>query len=145
MRKLDLSAGAINDTGGCWICGNRDGAHYHHIIPRAYGGTHGPQVRLCAVCHDGVHKVADQGLESARTVLPDVSGAALTCVKQLATIINKAKDVTGKDKNKAIVFSTRFNAATNRKLKQLVQATKQNQEAVVRLAIDELHRRLIGG
>ena len=51
----------------CWICGSRlntadpPGAascEDHHVVPRAYGGSNGPLVSLCASCHSKLHRLA---------------------------------------------------------------------------------------
>lgn len=42
----------------CWVCGERDGIHDHHVIPQAYGGVNGPQVTVCATHHTMIHTLA---------------------------------------------------------------------------------------
>lgn len=145
--KLDMSAGAINrrEDGTCWICCRVPGQERHHIIPRAYGGEHGPLVDLCGNHHKGgVHRLADEGLESLNAVFPDVSGPGLQVAKQCAIAIVKAKALVKGDANKTTVYSDRMPARTNRQLKALARAFKRPQTDVVRYAIAELHRRHFG-
>ena len=46
----------------CWICGTPFShdrqEERHHVIPRAYGGTNGPQVSLCDSHHSALHQIA---------------------------------------------------------------------------------------
>lgn len=46
----------------CWVCKQKFGHSVkqqdHHIIPRAYGGTDGPQVSLCSAHHTALHEIA---------------------------------------------------------------------------------------
>ena len=62
-EKLDFSMNHINSEDKCWICGSDLSLEYHHIIPRAYGGEHGPQVGLCADHHSAIHLLAESDLD----------------------------------------------------------------------------------
>mgnify|MGYP001780197283 FL=1 len=51
----------------CWVCKARlntadppghASCEDHHVVPRAYGGLHGPVVSLCASCHSKLHRLA---------------------------------------------------------------------------------------
>lgn len=43
----------------CVICLNVPSTpHMHHVIPQCYGGVDGPQVLLCASCHNDLHNQA---------------------------------------------------------------------------------------
>jgi len=46
----------------CWVCKQKFGhstkQQDHHIVPRAYGGTDGPQVSLCSAHNTALHEIA---------------------------------------------------------------------------------------
>ena len=46
----------------CWVCKRKFGHSIkqqdHHVVPRAYGGTDGPQVSLCSAHHTALHEIA---------------------------------------------------------------------------------------
>jgi microcompartment protein CcmL/EutN len=45
----------------CLICRRKGHLASHHVIPREFGGTHGPQVAICGSCHSGIHAAALDG------------------------------------------------------------------------------------
>lgn len=142
---LDLSPGAINDPGGCWVCGSKLNPEYHHIIPRAYGGEKGPQVRLCSIDHAAIDRAVSLGVNKVAQARPGLGADGLTRLAALAKLVISAAKATKGDPNKSIAFNDRFPAVTAKKLKALVRLTNSSQQAVVRQAINELHKKLIGG
>lgn len=60
----------------CCLCGGTVGIHSHHVIPRAYGGTDGECVDLCASHHNMVHTLANKlykTRDESTLQIPDVS------------------------------------------------------------------------
>lgn len=145
-EKLDFSMGHINSEGKCWICGSTLSLEYHHIIPRAYGGEHGPQVGLCADHHSAIHLLSESDIDKvgldALTIFKGLSKIGLTKAIELAIIIIRARHATKDDQNKTAVFMDRFPAKTRNQLKRLASYYKTNQKKVVRQAIEELHNRI---
>lgn len=58
VHGIDTGAKVVNDFGACALCYAQSSPEYHHILPVAFGGVDGPQIRLCADCHSSVHRVA---------------------------------------------------------------------------------------
>lgn len=82
----------------CWICTSPSSLHEHHIVPRAYGGSDGPTVTLCATCHNGIHHVADgrEEMTPDHWVKPDVIERATRLIN---TIIS-SRVIASKSDNK---------------------------------------------
>lgn len=60
----------------CWVCGCKDGLEGHHVCPRAYGGTNGPVVTLCGVCHSVLHKQSHKPKNNRKFTSKDIIQAA---------------------------------------------------------------------
>jgi hypothetical protein len=42
----------------CFVCDSMELVEDHHVIPRARGGSAGPEIPLCVLCHTKSHKYA---------------------------------------------------------------------------------------
>lgn len=82
----------------CWICLSPSSLHEHHIVPRAYGGSDGPTVTLCATCHNGIHHVADGRAD----MTPDhwVDNDVISRANKLVECIVNARVLASKSANK---------------------------------------------
>lgn len=87
----------------CWICEGTASLHNHHIIPQAYGGVDGPQVTLCASCHNGVHHVADGRID----MRPDYWATVSQIEKSntLIYLIQQARSIASGSDNKQITVT----------------------------------------
>lgn len=127
----------------CWVCatkfiGGQAMKEEHHMVPRAYGGLHGPTVTLCDTHHTLVHKVA-KVYGRHQTLVLHLSDHERTKVDHLAQIIVNAELKTKGDPNKAAVVTVELSGhqkAMVDKLKQVINVNSR--EAVLHEAISRL-------
>jgi 5-methylcytosine-specific restriction endonuclease McrA len=119
-HALNLNPGSSNSEGMCWVCGEINSLHSHHIIPRSCGGEYGPRVTLCAVHHNLVHNNED---------------TTDTKIMYLREFIQNAKSLSSP---KTLAFSTKFNPGQATKLRRLAKFLLLSQEKVINLALDDL-------
>lgn len=143
-----------DDGSHCILCGCTDGINGHHVLPRCNGGEDGPLATLCAVCHDGVHRLA---------YAPDVFGGAsidefqdyaadwdkpsiIQRAAYLAAVIYRSFQATANDPNRKVKYSGTMTAAISRKLKELTSTRLlgTNQEDVIFACIERAYTQLIG-
>ena len=138
---LNMSPGAVNSPGSCWVCGcvmeDR-----HHVFPRAYGGEKGPTVDLCQTHHRLVHDLAERDSLAAGRIPQEHEAAGRTMF--LAGCIETARNAVKDDPNKSTMFMSRLPPATAKQLRQLAKFLKRPQKAVVNMAVNELHKTVFG-
>lgn len=129
----------------CWVCKSVFGPSLkeerHHIIPRAYGGTDGPQVSLCDSHHTALHNIALR-LYSKRTFHDLLTSDSRQDEKliYLATCAYKARILTENDPNKRLHEVYSFDNETMSKLKRLKSVYNNiGRERLVKLAIRQLY------
>lgn len=132
----------------CWVCG-RIFSHSlkqedHHVIPRAYGGTDGPQVSLCSDHHTALHEIAlklwtKKPYFHLLTREPEQDKKLM----YLATVAYNARVATDKDPNKRRLILYMPSKATMDKIDRLksLHGTRMSRETVLNLAIDTLFSR----
>ena len=111
----------------CTACGRSTGPtvslHNHHVIPRAFGGTDGPQITLCVDHHEFVHDLAKQRKIVSIGSFPNLTESP-KCVKILVYLINvivRSELSTKKDPNRPIRFSCQVPQATMTKLNTIMR------------------------
>lgn len=84
-------------SGICWSCHNRRPVESHHMHPLEYGGKDdGPQVPLCADCHNILHKEGEYYYKNGKfheldSTIPFESGGFGERIRQLIAYLVKAK------------------------------------------------------
>lgn len=131
----------------CWVCGRHFGpnlvAEDHHIIPRAYGGVDGPQVRLCSDHHTGLHEVGKR-IYANKPYHDLLSGNSLQDKKlvYLGTVACNARLATENDPNKTMVVVLSLTNEHKKMLEDLKKVTKaRSRAAVFLLSLESLHKR----
>lgn len=125
----------------CWICSDRASLHNHHIVPQAYGGVDGPQVTLCASCHNGVHHVAD-GREEMK---PDYWNTEIRLRKAitLIRIIVDARKLSSGSENKQASVTIVMSSQLVKKLDELKASLGlSSRVSTIKTLIDLNHKRL---
>lgn len=130
----------------CWVCGKSFGPSLkeerHHLIPRAYGGTDGPQVSLCDSHHTALHNIALR-LYSKRTfndLLTSIPSLDRKLI-YMGTVVYKARLLTENDPNKKQNEVYSFSNDTLNKLKKLKTIYKGSRESIAERAIQQLYSR----
>jgi hypothetical protein len=131
----------------CWVCGVSFGPsvkeHRHHVIPRAYGGTDGPQVSICDSHHSALHEIAlrlysKKPYFNLLTRVPSADKKLL----YLASVAYNSRVLTENDPNKKPVLVESVRKETIEKLKQLRSVyPKTNRAKLIEAAVDALHAR----
>jgi len=151
---------------GCWICGLSSSLEEHHIVPRTYGGSLGPTITLCGICHTAIHnlsfkrklfdgmiaknfdaivsKLLGEFCDTWNMPTHQNKGEAVSRAYYLSSVIFKARLLTRKEKNKPVKFNTTLPGAISFKLKLLARTYNLNQEEMVLAAIEELYDIKIG-
>lgn len=130
----------------CWVCQRKFGPSLkeerHHLIPRAYGGTDGPQVSLCDSHHSALHNIALR-LYSKRTYEDLITGSKEmdTKLTYMGKVVYKARLLTENDPNKKRVEVYAFSGETFAKLKRLKAIYGGSRESIVDRAINQLYSR----
>jgi hypothetical protein len=130
----------------CWVCGETDTLHEHHVIPRSSGGTNGQLVTLCSTCHGIVHSAALNKnfiLDPTPVIMPLCSDtrASVDCVKKLVYLTNivfKSSRLTKNDVNKTLTFSTKLEPEYVAMLKSICNRYGVTQQKAIRLALRHL-------
>ena len=104
----------------CWVCEraftHNLTSHDHHVIPRAFGGTNGPQVRICTSHHGLLHAVAQVLVANGKVDISDLDKTAAARLMFLATRAALAEMVTSNEPNKRVLTSFYLPASTNDEL-----------------------------
>ncbi|QDH83480.1 endonuclease [Achromobacter phage Motura] len=139
----------------CWVCGARFNdlpdnpgsamREEHHVVPRAAGGADGPTVSLCETHHQMLHKVS-AGKEPRRYLFHPLIQALPSKEQQqkvvyLATVAHNAFAATKDDPNKKRRVEVGLDAQTQQMLDQLRAIYKKGNEALLKHALAELHKR----
>lgn len=135
----------------CWVCRANfannaySKRHDHHIIPRAFGGTDGPQVSLCNAHHSLLHDLGDSyisGDEKRRRVLqskidtlPPLSRIRLVW---LASRVYVSWQATGKDPNKLTLVSVQFSKQELEVLSRLAKRLGLSRNDAIKAALQRL-------
>ena len=120
----------MHSSSVCIVCGCKESLHEHHVIPRAYGGTNGPTVILCANHHNLVHTLALKPRNTWDIECAHVGNSAK--IKELSQLIVDAKRAS-KDIIKPLQFNFRLNVERGRKLKVLQTKLSAQQHKKVSL------------
>jgi hypothetical protein len=128
----------------CWVCRrlfNHSLLHEdHHIIPVAYGGADGPQVRICSDHHTALHTIALRlynGKPYFELLSPDTSTNER--LLYLASVAYNARLAVMNDPNKKRVLVLALKGDTWDKLTQLKTVyNKIGREKLVELAVHQL-------
>lgn len=131
---------------GCWVCSAKFGPSLkeerHHLIPRAYGGTDGPQVSLCDSHHTALHNIAlrlysERSFTDLLTSIPDQDNRLI----YLGQVVYKARLLTENDPNKRRVEVVPLTGDTFRKLVKLKTIHKGSRSKLIELAICQMYAR----
>ena len=128
--------------GGCFICNSKEGAHEHHVVPQAYGGTNGPRVVLCGTHHTLIHDIALQPLDQQLGLIiasPSVPISMRAIVLQITSTITKAKTVF-REQRIAAQISAKLDRPTSAMVREL-QAVHgfPNQGATIQACIQLMY------
>ena len=93
--------------------------HSHHVIPRAYGGTNGPQVQLCNEDHALIHAVGLAKIHNKPCDLSNLNPTHARNVEIYAQYIYIAFMRTENDPNKATKVALDLTGSDARKLDAL--------------------------
>ena len=132
---------ALTATDACWACEERFSQnlthHDHHIIPRAFGGDKGPQVRICSPHHQLLHALADTLVANGRVRLDDLNPSTAERVLFLATRVALAEIRTGDQPTKRVLTSFYLTAADNNALLARLARTrpKTTKQALMELLV----------
>lgn len=135
----------------CWVCqvrftsdGGTEQRHDHHILPRAYGGTDGPEVSICDGHHSAVHRIGECLIHEKphHQFLRGEPTAQVKKIMYLATRIHEIYLLTKNDPNKAVSV----NLVLTAQHRNMIDALKpvlgvRSREAVFLAALEALHRR----
>lgn len=131
----------------CWVCKTKFGPNLvpedHHVIPRAYGGVDGPQVRLCSDHHTGLHEVGKR-LYAGKPYHDLLSGNAEQDKRlvYLGTVACNARLATENDPNKTLVVVLSLTNQHKKMLEDLKKVTNaRSRAAVFLLSLESLHKR----
>lgn len=161
--------GKVIESDKCWVHLDVGSIEYHHIVPRTYGGEHGPQVAICGNCHTGIHGMAwksmlfDGTIQDMVQQLNLVEQFAMDWISQrflrskhrelvlvrawaLSEVIYRARMLTAGDEsgNKMVKFQKTLTGAESKMLKVLAKSYGVTQDQMVSVAIQELYSRRIG-
>ena len=112
----------------CWVCQRKFDQnltdHDHHIIPRAFGGADGPQVRICSPHHQLLHALATVLVANGRVTVADLDVPTAERVMFLASRAAMAELRTEAEPNKRILTSFYLSQTDNAALaKRLARTT----------------------
>ena len=134
-----MDAAAKTET--CAGCGTEGGEiHHHHVIPRSYGGEHGPTTPLCPNCHDLVHKAA----RNLATLKQIGDAATRHRIAELAKVARRAEQLVQDDPNKSVAMQDRLPPELAAKVADLSHLHGLSKKEAVRLAIRNEHARWFG-
>jgi hypothetical protein len=129
----------------CWVCRRPFGHQLlhedHHVIPCAYGGVDGPQVRICSDHHTGLHTIALRlysGKPYFELLSPDDTYSNERLL-YLASVAYNARLAVENDPNKKRVLVLSLKGDTWDKLTQLKTVYgKMGRERLVEVAVQQL-------
>lgn len=130
----------------CWVCKTKFGSglekHYHHIVPRAFGGEDGPQITLCTAHHDILHKIANKIVSNkdySRYLTEDASTNRR--LLDLANVAARAELAFRDDPNKKTKVPLTLDGATHAKLKDLAKYNGLSQQKYIAKLLEAEHTR----
>jgi hypothetical protein len=130
----------------CWVCRTPFGPSMkeerHHLIPRAYGGTDGPQVSLCDSHHTALHNIAlrlysERSFTDLLTQVPEHDSKLI----YLGQVVYKARLLTENDPNKRRVEVVPLTSDSFRKLIKLKTIHKVSRSKLIETAINQMYSR----
>lgn len=135
----------------CWVCGTRftdanppgpANREDHHIIPRAAGGTDGPQVSLCDPHHTKLHKIAMR-MSANKPHFDLLSGEPDSAKHKLIWLASRAHmafEATKDDPNKKVVVVLALDRKKQQQVEMLKKAYPQarSREAIYDMALQAL-------
>lgn len=141
-QEIPITRTIIRDI--CWVCKrpfNHSLLHEdHHVVPCAYGGADGPQVRICSPHHTALHTIALR-LYSGKpffellTPDPDTNQRLL----YLASVAYNAKLAVSKDPNKKRVLVLALKGDTYERMARLKTVYRKfSQQTLIEHAIAAL-------
>ena len=142
----------INRLEYCWCCGIRftdsngtANREEHHIIPRAAGGTDGPQVSLCDVHHTKAHKISLR-LSKEKPYFDLLEGESQDSKKKLlwlASRITNAFALVANDPNKKVLAILSLDAKHQKQIAMLkkVYPHARSREAIYEIALQSLFQK----
>ena len=137
----------------CEVCGARyitadppgtANEELHHVIPRAYGGKHGPLISLCDSCHTRVHKIANSLPANDSSICNNLPDSVKSKLTWLATVVYDAKKATANDPNKQLPVTfkiSRMEAQRIERLKHILNV--KSRKDVYAIALDRLFKSYI--
>lgn len=139
---------SLTDT--CKICNMQSGIDWHHEIPQAYGGLHGPQSPLCSGHHSLIHNLAlklykhgDEGqLVIPLDVPKDKRGEVIRLVRVIVIARKRyeAAKAAGKAPKKGSVV--KLDSKRSQRLETCARLLNCSQQDAARTAIDRLYQSL---
>ena len=131
----------------CWVCRRKFDHELlhedHHVIPCAYGGVDGPQVRLCSPHHTALHTVALR-LYSGKPFFELLSSNQDTNERllYLASVAHNARVAVLNDPNKKRVIVLSLKTVTWDKITRLKTVYgKLSREKLVEFALTQLYNK----
>lgn len=140
----------------CWICERKFAQHggapdmleeRHHLIPRAYGGTDGPQVSLCNGHHSLVHLVGNRLIADDRNgvynLVKKETQVQAQKVMYLGSRIQLAEAEVSNDPNKRVLVPISMDKRTRGMLKEICKFHGgKSAEAVLIRLVQQHHSQL---
>lgn len=139
----------------CFICGVRfvgeggtEQRHDHHVYPRAYGGTDGPEVSICDAHHSAVHRIGECLIREKphHQFLRGEPQPQVQKLMYLADCIRQIYLAVKNDPNKATSTSMVLTAKHQRMIDALKPILKlRSREAVLLRGLEQLyHKHFMG-
>lgn len=135
----------------CWICevkftdnGGTEQRHDHHILPRAYGGTDGPEVSICDGHHSTVHRIGECLMHEKpyHQYLRGEPPLRVQRIMYLASRIHEIYLLTKNDPNKAVTVTMVLSAKHRNMIDQLKPVLGvRSREAAFIQALESLYKR----
>jgi hypothetical protein len=141
-----------HDRSRCYVCrqlladsgGNPSSIREsHHVVPRAYGGTDGPQVDLCIGHHDLIHLIATKKIsKSDFSYLLPKDSTHMRRVEYLSEVILKSYEKFAGDSNKRVTITFSLSASETENLSALTSFLGVRRSELLRRLIQEKHQTL---
>ena len=137
----------------CWVCeqvfpeyGGSDSSliqEFHHVIPRAYGGSYGPTVSLCSGHHSRLHEIAKKMIQGKSFhALLSRDETVNNRLLYLASRVQLAYATMTDDPNKRLTLVASISKDEARKMSELYAVYKvRSREALVKKLIAESYSR----
>ena len=127
LPAMDLTKSV--QQGVCWVCPTTTSIEGHHVIPRCSGGTDGPIIDLCGVCHTLIHTLAESlnfNQEYRKllsiTELEHLTGNGKIKVIDLSYVIQNSALLTKDSSNKTVGMSFKLNSIENEQLEAIAKS-----------------------